>query len=69
MMVQKENFISILQIFTENYNTLFLNLLLSPTNRNSAKIADINNRNQVSCVLIFTDTVNLSKLCEAPEKL
>ena len=34
--------------------------LVPPTYRNLATIADINNKNQVSCVLIFADTVNIS---------
>jgi hypothetical protein len=31
-----------------------------PTNRNSAQIADINNKNQVSALSYFADIVNLS---------
>jgi hypothetical protein len=34
----------------------------SPTNRKLASIADINYKNQVSCVLIFSDIVNVSEL-------
>jgi hypothetical protein len=36
------------------------NLDISPTNRNSAQIADINNKNQVSAWFNFADTVNVS---------
>jgi hypothetical protein len=37
------------------------NLDISPTNRNSAQIADINNKNQVSAWFNFADTVNVSQ--------
>jgi hypothetical protein len=33
---------------------------IPPTNRNSAQIADINNKNQVSAWFNFADTVNIS---------
>jgi len=45
--------------YVENFGlTLFW---YSPTNRNSAQIADINYKNQISCVFIFADTVNISQ--------
>jgi hypothetical protein len=34
--------------------------VITPTNRNSAQIADINNKNQVSAWFNFADTVNVS---------
>ena len=34
---------------------------ISPTNRNWAEIADINNKNQVSALSYFADTVNVSE--------
>jgi hypothetical protein len=40
---------------------------VSPTYRYSAKNADIINRNQVSPVPIFSDTVNMSTLSSTPE--
>ena len=35
---------------------------ISPTYRRLATITDINNRNQVSCVLIFSDTFTVSEI-------
>jgi hypothetical protein len=51
------------------YNSNIFNVLkplISPTYRRWATITDINYKNQVSCVLIFSDTVNLSKLEHFP---
>ena len=38
-----------------------LKLAISPTNRNSATITDITNKNQVSALSNFADTVNISQ--------
>jgi hypothetical protein len=37
-------------------------LAVTPTNRNSVQIADITNQNQISCILVFSDIVNIYKL-------
>jgi len=54
--------IAILKFHISSVKTNYLRLLnfaITPTNRNSAQIADINNKNQVSALLYFADTVNI----------